>query len=919
VSNAVSETIVSVPPPGSPSERRARPWRWLKWIALAIVCLWLADAGVSLLLQHTTMKRHLTAHLEAVFGRPVEVGSYAFSLWTGPELEARGIRVAEDPRFGQEYFLRADSLTVRLRWWGLLFGHLELGTVSLSHPSLNLVRAANGDWNLAEWLPRPANDLTAAERSETHSTMKPAVHFRKIEVDAGRINFKREDEKLPFAFVDVDGTLETESPGRWRLDLVAVPARAAVIVQDPGVLHLVGHLGGTSSRLRPASLEIDWNDASIPDVLRLAAGRDYGLRGTLGVSVTARTQGDSWLLKGNASLGQMHRWDLPLRSDNPSLSVVADGRLDASGSRLELASAKIETPRSNATVTGALDWTHPGPALADLLSLTPSTKSGRRSQSPKTIPLVGTRLRVVSKEISLADLLDWARAFHPGIADGVTLDGLAGFDASLNGWPPRVDDAAFDFPRGSMAARGMPASVRLASVLVRYEANRGITLAPATITIGAPSSSFRLEGSAKPRGNGFSLRLRGGTSEVHDVIAAASELGWNLARGWTLAGPAHCDLRWQGTAEPWHTTLAGSVDWGTASDGVSLAAPFLNRPVEQIRARAELTPSLTRVTLSSARALGARWTGTLNHDLSDGWKFSVSGDSLSAADLDRWLDPRWRESFLDRMLPFLNSGTSASDALASLRASGRIALDDFSLAPVAVHHFQGDVALDGNHLEVTNITGQFYRGELAGSLQASLDSTPKYEAALGFSGVDLATLSAEFPSLAGRFSGSASARIRFSMQGASRSDLTTSLECRGTAVAKGFSAEKISLEETSSDQTSPQSDLGGTTSGTTTFPNTSAEFSCASGKLQLQDLVLSEGVDARWEGAGSVDFSRNIDLRLRPANAEPSQPRPARLTGGAKVGEYPDATGTGYSITGTLESPRVSRVSTPARASRENP
>ena len=73
-----------------------------------------------------------------------------------PDAGSQSVTFAEDPRFGHEYFLRAESVTVRLRWQSLLRGHMELGTVSLTKPSLNLVRNSAGDWNLAEWLPRPS-------------------------------------------------------------------------------------------------------------------------------------------------------------------------------------------------------------------------------------------------------------------------------------------------------------------------------------------------------------------------------------------------------------------------------------------------------------------------------------------------------------------------------------------------------------------------------------------------------------------------------------------------------------------------------------------------------------------------------------------------------------------------------------------
>ena len=68
--------------------------------------------------------------------------------------------VLKDPRFGHEYFLRAESISVRLLWSSLLRGRIGLGTLSLTRPSLNLVRNSQDDWNISEWLPIPAGTNT---------------------------------------------------------------------------------------------------------------------------------------------------------------------------------------------------------------------------------------------------------------------------------------------------------------------------------------------------------------------------------------------------------------------------------------------------------------------------------------------------------------------------------------------------------------------------------------------------------------------------------------------------------------------------------------------------------------------------------------------------------------------------------------
>jgi AsmA-like C-terminal region len=883
VSNTYSEPVTRAEP-FEVASPKFRLWnRWTKAILLLAILPWVVSEGISLAAQHGSLRKKLSAHLEAAFGRPVEVGNYHFSFWGGPSLEARSVTVAEDPRFGQEYFLRVDSMAVRLRWRSLLRGHIEFGTLSLTRPSLNLVRDAAGDWNLAEWLPRPAGTPSASVPVGPLLPF-PALRFRKIEVAYGRINFKRADEKLPIAFVGVGGTVETDAPGRWRMNLKAVPWRSAVAVQQAGTIHVSGYVGGTSSRLRPAALDLSWTDASVSDVLRLARGDDYGVRGTLALALSARTQDqtNAWAIQGHAELRQLHRWDLALRPDNPAVNLTGQATWYPDSPQMELTEAILEAPHSNVRATGVVSWDH-------------SQKPPRELSGP---PL----LLVTSSRIDFADLLEWIRAFRPGVADNISLRGLASVRGQLlPGWPPRVVNAAVSGDGADLSGASLPVPAHLGRVQFRYD--RGIiSFPPVALSFGAlhgpQDGSFQMNVSASPRRGALpDWHLTGGTSEMRDLIAAASALGWNASRGWDLAGPLSCDLLWREARDPWKAQSAGWVEFGVPGPqgGAALRVPFLNQPVGQILARVELKAGERHVAVSSAQAFGARWTGTFDRSGPGAeWQFELSANRLAAADLDRWLNPRWRESFLDRMLPFLNPRSPALAVPDELQASGRINLDQFILAPLAVNRLQGDLKIAGRRVEFANATGQFYGGELRGVLDADVQAAPSYDASLDFSRVDLSALSAASPELANLFVGTASGEASFHARGAGGLDLFASLECRGTAQVADAQLRTMNLLE------SLRSSLR--RPGTSAFRQASAAFSCAAGEIQFQDLLLLSP-DARIGGSGTIDFKRNLDLQVRVLPAGPAAPAAASS----------DPAQPAYRLTGPLATPAIARVPPPRR------
>lgn len=871
-SAAMSQTL-SEPalPTNSVESAPRRPWtRWPKYLLFFLIFLWVVDIGISLLIRHTRLQNRLTARLESVFGRSVEVGRYNFSLWGGPTLEAQSVTFSEDPRFGYEYFLRAESLTVRLRWESLFRGHLQLGIISLIKPSLNLVRNAEGDWNVAEWLPKPSGTASAAI-----SRQASTIRFGRIEVESGRINFKRASEKLPFALVNVNGYLEPDGQGRWTMHLSAVPTRAAVVVQQAGTIYVSGHVGGTSSRLRPAVLDLAWGDAALSDVLRLARGYDFGVRGNLALLVHADAEGDNWLLHAHAELRQLHRWDFALRPDNPALNLNAKMTLYPLASGLDVTDATIEAPHS---------WAH---AYARFSWRTPAESQPPAKQSPSP-----DEIEITQSQMDLNDVLAWIRAFHPGVANDLGLDGSASLRAAFSVWPPRLSSASGTIAGADFTSSRLRFPVRLGPTQFRYE-HETFTLPPATISYGPAGGSLRVETIAHSGTREFPVfHLSGNLTQIRDLVATAGVLGWNISRGWDLSGPATCDLRWPGAKYPWQTQPVGSIAWGGEPSAAALLTPFLNQPVTRISARAEMKPGWQHIALTAAEAFGAHWTGTFDRrDAATGWQFALTADRLSGSDLDRWLNPRWREGFLDRMLPFLNSSSPTSVVPEDLRAQGLITVDQFAMASLILRHLQGDLKIGGRHLQLSTAKAQFYGGNLDGSLDAELTAIPSYRIRFDYSRVDLASLSVPFPTLDNAFGGAASGFLILNFRGADRADLISSLECRGNARVTDPQIKALNLGESLR-----QGELA---PGTSSFAGAAAAFACHDGKITVQNLALVSP-DEEIIGSGSVDFSRNLDLRLRVSSASENDTPASRSPRPAANGSY--------ALTGPLQSPVIAPV-----------
>lgn len=866
--------------PGSP-----RLHRWLRIFLIVIVVCLALDYGFSLLLEFGWLNHALTRRLEAAFGRPVDVAHYSFSLLAGPRLEADRVTVAEDPRFGNEYFLRADSLAIGLRWGALLRGRIEFGPVSLSGPSLNLVRLPDGEWNLESWLPRPRGNLPTAP-----VTGRASLHLQRIDLSGGRVNFKQGAGKLPFSLSNVEGSVEQVSPGSWRINLQAQPFRAAVVVQQAGILSLTGLVGGTSSRLRPASFELNWADASLSDVLRLLRGNDYGVRGLFSLQLAAKTSGYDWTLSSHTEFRSLHRWDLPLRPDDPAANLNVEARWAPDESRFELTQVVLEAPRSNIHATGVMNWTTAPDAMQAAVK--------------------NVQLEIISSGVAMADALAWYRAFHRGVPEQVALKGTATMHVTLAGWPPRIQKGIVASDGVELDGGSVPVPIRMGRASVLFT-DHSISLPPAIFAIGVRSGEFSLRGSAQrvPRWRS-AWKLDGQTTEVRTFFAAANALGFSLPPGWLIDGPAQFHLQWQDAASPRGSSAVASSPssafrhpQGTITlAGIAIRAPFLNREITHLSGTMNLSRAGNggdvKIQLASADAFGANWRGTLErHAAGDEWQFALSANELDAAEMDRWLNPQRRESLLDRILPFLTSKPQPQPVPAWLRGHGTVSVGEFALAPLSLSHFTADAALDGRKLALTNARAQFHGGEVLGSIALNLTAQPTYDATVKFTNVKLDSLTAQTVSLANLFAGTASGDLQISAKGIGRAMLLGSLACRGDARIRDASYNGMDLNESRS--------AGARRPGITNFPAASSDFSCADGQVRFSRLHL-ETQAAAYNVTGYVDFKRQVNLEFTPLAFEKVAvfaPVPVN------VNDPPNKNSFGvFTLTGALNSPTLTRV-----------
>ncbi|MGA2561720.1 MAG: AsmA family protein, partial [Terracidiphilus sp.] len=257
--------------------------RWRLWLALTALVVLLAVVLVPPMVSINRYKNDITHLVSESLGRPVRLSSVELRLIPRPGFVLTDLTVDEDPAYGAEPVLRANAVKASIRLFSLWRGRLEISRISVDEASINLVRTAEGRWNLESLFRTAAGKVQNAEAAQANPNRR-VNPFPYIEATNSRINFKEGVEKLPFSLLNTDLSFWQEQPGEWRIRVRGQPARTDVNLDlaDTGVVRLEASIHRAAElRNLPVHLDVDWQNAQLGQLTRLLIGSDSGWRGDL--------------------------------------------------------------------------------------------------------------------------------------------------------------------------------------------------------------------------------------------------------------------------------------------------------------------------------------------------------------------------------------------------------------------------------------------------------------------------------------------------------------------------------------------------------------------------------------------------------------------------------------------------------------
>jgi autotransporter translocation and assembly factor TamB len=248
--------------------------------------------------------------------------------------------------------------------------------------------------------------------------------------------------------------------------------------------------------------------------------------------------------------------------------------------------------------------------------------------------------------------------------------------------------------------------------------------------------------------------------------------------------------------------------------------------------------------------------------------FNLNASQIGLVELGQWVSPSPKVRPWYRVLE--SRGQVGSPFLTSLRASGRLTAERLKVQRLTATRVSAKVDLDSGKLRVSELTAEFLGGKHHGQWQADFSDKPSIcDGSGSLNGISLTGLADAMND--GWIAGTASGT--YTVKGTCSAEFWTSAE--GTLQ---FDMSEGRLPHVALSEDADPFKVTGFT----------GQARLHAGEIEMKDAQL-DSPDGKFQLSGTASLQGELDFRLaRPPN------------GGAR---------SGYTITGTLEEPRVNPAS----------
>jgi len=257
----------------------------------------------------------IQSELQRRLGRPVQLGNIKASFLP-PSLKVQDVTIGEDPQFGPGPFAGAQQLNIRVALLPLLRKDLEIQSLTLVSPDMELIRTRTGEWNYSTLgnappsnpnvppakTPAPSAQQQKPSASTTAEGGKPStpqLSLGHLQIQNGRLHFADEKNNFRAVYDNIDVKLDHLEPGKP----FDVDATVHIAGKGDQQIHVAGTAGPIGTGMPPFDGSVDLKQISMADLRNVAQmGALNGYNGVLSGSMKAKTSGANLSSEGNLKI-----------------------------------------------------------------------------------------------------------------------------------------------------------------------------------------------------------------------------------------------------------------------------------------------------------------------------------------------------------------------------------------------------------------------------------------------------------------------------------------------------------------------------------------------------------------------------------------------------------------------------------------
>lgn len=738
-------------------------------IAVAIIVVLLAAAALIVphLIDINQYHGQIQAQLEKRLGRKVSLGNMSLSLFP-PSFEVENTTIAEDPRFASgRPFATTDKLSVSVKLWPLLRKEVDVNSLELVHPHIELVRNAQGVWNFAtlgqEGKPTPGQPAPAPQPAQAPTpttTTGPAnkqpagqLTLASLSINDGQV-----------AITDLQ-----KHQSRAVYDHIDLNLRDFAPDQQFSV-KLTAHLPGEGKQA--ISLE--------------------GKGGPIKEADLLNTPFDGNLRLEQVSTGAAQKFLNSQSLNGIDAVITGDAKVSNSGGKLASnGTIRVENARIHNLNVGypiALDYDVADDLTSDVIQIhkgnlklgsTPISLAGTINSRPTPAQI---DLKLTAANASIAEAARLASAFGVAFGKDVDVKGQINADIQARG--------AMDKPvlNGQLSARNLDISGKEVPQPVKVN-DITLTLTPDTVrsnefaaTTGSTTVnvSFALAQYSAPNST-ISASLRAPNARLGEIINIAKAAGVSAVDGMSGDGILSLDVRAQGPAK---NMSALNFDGSGKISNATLKMPSLTKPL-QVRNSdirfSQNSASLQNISITLGQT-NAGGTLTLKNFDAPQVQFALNADKVNVAELQQIFaatpaQPAKRAGDFWQIVPEANAQTKAEPSmLTKMTGGGTLTVGVIQYDDLLLNNTHANVTLDHGLIKMNPVTADVYGGKENGTITLDMrPAQPVYTVNLKTEKVDANKLISSVSSVKQTLYGMLASNVNASFSSSSADNIARSL------------------------------------------------------------------------------------------------------------------------------------------------